>query len=312
MSTDLILQTELYRSMLGEQGDTIPSDRHEAFMSCGIMSRVGTLLIFSKKEKLKALLTGSVLVECSSEPTLTLEGFITDKIPKICSNCSACPNNNVGIIQVLKNLQTVLQITAFAKCLDVFIDLLEGKLRPMESVASDFFRDSIELALRKFFRVIRSVKGSDMGTLSVRTPDLCAEYLSSLFAKIAADLSIPTTMLALDNYFRFKLSRRSLVASIVTPARAEKPPQSKPTVQFVTSSAEEKKEPMSKPCSGHLGAQLGAVRSDGRKFKCSHPKDCTFKHVNVAGMPSQKLLELIASMPSGIRSDLTRAIEGCK
>ena len=63
MSTDLILQTELYRSMLCEQGDTIPSDRREAFMSCGIMSRVGTLLIFSKKEKLKTLLTGSVLVE---------------------------------------------------------------------------------------------------------------------------------------------------------------------------------------------------------------------------------------------------------
>jgi hypothetical protein len=100
---------------------------------------------------------------------------------------------------VLKNLQTVLQIvfsTAFAKCLDVFIDHLEGELRPMESVASDFLRDSIELALRKIFRVIRSVKGSAMGNLSVRTPDLCAEYLSSVFAKIPADFSIPTTMLA--------------------------------------------------------------------------------------------------------------------
>ena len=316
MSTDLILQTEQYRSMLCEQGDTIPSDRHEAFMSCGIMSRVGTLLIFSKKEKLKALLTGSVLVivESSSEPTLTLEDFITDKSQKICSDRFACPNNNVGIIQVLKNLQTVMQIvfsTTFAKCLDVFIDLLEGELRPMESVASDFLRDSIELAVRKFFRIVRSEKGSAMGTLSVRTPELCAEYLSSLFAKVAADLSIPTTMLALDNYFRFKLSRRSLGASIVTPARAEKQPPSKPTVQFVTSSAEEKKEP-SKPCSGHLGAQLGAVRSDGRKFKCSHPKDCTFKHLTVAGMSSQKLLQLVASMPSGIRSDLTKAIEGRK
>ena len=192
----------------------------------------------------------------------------------ICSNCSACPNYNVAIIQVLKNLQTVLEIvfsTASAKCLDVFIDHLKGELRPMESVASDFLKDSIELALRKFFRVIRSVKGSAMGNLSVRTPDLCAEYLSSLFEKIVADLSIPTTMLALDNYFRFKLSRRSLVASIVTPARAERQPPSKPTVQFITSSAEEHKAPKSKSFTGHLGAQLGAVRSDGRKFKCSHP-----------------------------------------
>ena len=58
-----------------------------------------------------------------------------------------------GIIQVLKNLQTVLQIvfsTASAKCLDVFIDHLKGELRLMESVASDFLRDSIELALRNF------------------------------------------------------------------------------------------------------------------------------------------------------------------
>ena len=71
----------------------------------------------------------------------------------ICSNCSACPNYNVAIIQVLKNLQTVLEIvfsTASAKCLDVFIDHLKGELRPMESVASDFLRDSIELALRNF------------------------------------------------------------------------------------------------------------------------------------------------------------------
>ena len=57
-STDLILQTELYRSMLCEEGDTIPGDRLEAFMSCGIMSRVSSLRIFQEKEKLKSLLTG--------------------------------------------------------------------------------------------------------------------------------------------------------------------------------------------------------------------------------------------------------------
>ena len=59
-------------------------------------------------------------------------------------------------------------------------------------------------------------------------------------------------------------------------------------------------------------ALLGAVRSDGWKFKCSHPKDCTFKHVTIEGSTSPQILELIASMPSGIRSDLTKAIEGRK
>jgi hypothetical protein len=72
----------------------------------------------------------------------------------------------------------------------------------MESMALDFLKDSIELALRSFFRVIRSVKGSALKDISVKTPELCANFFSSHFAKTAADLSIPVTMLAMDNYFR--------------------------------------------------------------------------------------------------------------
>lgn len=306
-STDLILQTELYRSMLCEQGDTIPGDRHEAFMSCGIMSRVSSLRIFQEKEKLKSLLTGSVLIECSSDPTLTLEDFVTDKGEKICNRTTACPNNNVGIIQVLKNLQTVLQIVfsnSFATCLDVFINHLEGELRPIEAVAADFLRYSIELAVRKFFRIVRSVKGTALSDLSVRTPELCAEFLSALFAKIAADLSVPTTMISLDNYFRFKISRRTPVVAAITPVKADKP-----TVKSSTKSTEEPKVPPSKPCSGHLGSQLEAVRKDGRKYKCSHGKDCTYRHISASGKSNQKLYDIIASMPPSIRSDLKRAID---
>jgi hypothetical protein len=200
--------------------------------------------------------------------------------------------------------------TAFAKCLDPFIVLLEGEVRPMEAVASDFLRDSIELAIRKFFRVVRSVKGSALKDVSVRTPELCAEFLSALFAKIAADLSVPTTMLALDNYYRFKISRRSLVVGIITPAKAERSPAAKPAVKFSNSSADEvKTATASKTCSGYLGAQLGAVKHDGRKYRCVHPKDCMFRHVNVTGKSSTQLMEIVASMPSGIRSDLTKAIE---
>jgi hypothetical protein len=87
------------------------------------------------------------------------------------------------MIQVLKNLQTVLQIvfsTAFTKCLEEFTEHLEGEIRPMESVASDFLKDSIELALRRFFRVVRSVKGSTLKDISVKTPELCAKFLSCL------------------------------------------------------------------------------------------------------------------------------------
>ena len=158
----------------------------------------------------------------------------------------------MGIIQALKNFQTVIHTvfsTAFAKCLD-FIDHSEGEIRPMESVATDFPKDTVELAIRKFFRIARATKGSAL------------KDLSSLLAKIAADLSIATTMIALDGYFRFKRSRRRSTASVVTPAKAEKVAAEKPSVKFKLSLAEEPKVLPSKPRSGHLGFQLDR-RSSG-------------------------------------------------
>jgi hypothetical protein len=163
------------------------------------------------------------------------------------------------------------------------MDHLEGELRPMESVTSDFLRDSVELALRKSSRVIRPVKASASRDLSVSSPELCAEFLPSLFAKIAADFSVPTTMLALDNYFRFKLSRRSLITS----AKAERIPATKQSVKFQADSPDEPKTLKSKLWSGHLAAQLGAVRSDGRKYRCNRPKDCTYRHIVVGEKSSQ-------------------------
>jgi hypothetical protein len=35
VSTDLVLQVEVYRAMLCEQGDTRTEERHSAFISCG-------------------------------------------------------------------------------------------------------------------------------------------------------------------------------------------------------------------------------------------------------------------------------------
>jgi hypothetical protein len=75
MSTDLVLQPEAYRSMLCEQSISQIEDQHPAFTLCGLISRVQSLPLFSNEEKLKLLLTGSILIEGSSVPTLTLEDF---------------------------------------------------------------------------------------------------------------------------------------------------------------------------------------------------------------------------------------------
>jgi hypothetical protein len=106
VSTDLLLQAEVYRSMLCEQGDTRAENRHSAFISCGLISRS------HKIEKLKLFLVGSVLKQGSAD-TLSLEDFATVEP-------TTCPNHNAGLVAVLKNLQTMLQIVfsdSYAKCL---------------------------------------------------------------------------------------------------------------------------------------------------------------------------------------------------
>ena len=318
VSTDLILQTEIYRSMLNEQGDTHPGDRHEAFVSCGILSRV-PLLLFQKKEKLKSLLTGFVLVECSTELTLSLDDFTNGE--KISGKASACSSNNVGIIQALKNLQTVMQIVfsdVLATSLEVFIDLLEGVQRPMDVVAADFLRYSVELTLRKFFRIIRSVRGTALADYSVKTPELCATLLAGLFKKLADDLTDPATLLGLDTYYRVRVSHRKETEAsnnCTTPAKSGRANAEKHVVTFAQTPmkpAEEVKAPPSKPCSGHLGGLLSAVRKDGRAYVCNHGKDCSYKHISLVGKSNQRLQDIIAAMPIAVRDDLKKAVDNRK
>jgi hypothetical protein len=316
VSTDLLLQVEVYRSMLCEQGDTRAEDRHGAFISCGLISRVHRLQFFTKIEKLKLFLVGSVLKQGSAD-TLLLEDFVTTE--KITSKPTTCPNNNSGLVAVLKNLQTMLQIVfsdSYAKCFDPFIEKLEGAVRPMELVPSDLLKHSVELTLRKVFRIIRSVKSVSLPGLDVESPESCARFFTSSFEKISDDLSDHATMSKQNLFYRVKLSRSQDV-SIGSRAESEPQPKveriiAKPTVKFVEPKAEDKPTGATKVCSGHLGKQLTAVRKDGRQYACAYGKDCTFVHMSIAGKSDQKLLEIAATMPPPMKQDITRAINAKK
>lgn len=285
------------------------------------------LPLFHNKEKLKCLLTGYVLIECSSDPTLTLDDFAINE--RISNKATACPSNNAGLVAAIKNFQVVMQIVfsdAFATSLEVFIDHLEGVKRPMEVVPADFLRYSVELTLRKFFRIVRTVKGSALSDCSVKTPEQCAALMSSLFVRLAADLSDSATMLGMESYYRVRTLRKReldvLSVNFVTPAKSGRQNLEKQSVKFSpatpiilqsqTSVTEEKSSLPSKPCSGHLGSQLAAVRKDGRPYACSHGKECTYRHISVAGKSNQKLLDIVASMPVPVRADLKKAIEDRK
>jgi hypothetical protein len=54
VSTDLVLQVEVYRAMLYEQEDARAEDRHAAFILCGLISRIHRLQFFTKIGKLKS------------------------------------------------------------------------------------------------------------------------------------------------------------------------------------------------------------------------------------------------------------------
>jgi hypothetical protein len=49
---------------------------------------------------------------------------------------------------------------SFENCLEAFIDNLEGIYRPMELVSADCLKHMVEITIRRFFRVVRSVKTS--------------------------------------------------------------------------------------------------------------------------------------------------------
>lgn len=196
MTTDMVIQPELYRCTLCEMCDMQPEDVIPTFVSCVLISRIQGLTIFRDELKLKSLMTGSVLVDISAEPTLTLEDFVTSH--KISNKSSACPSNNIGLVTVLENLQVALQVVFsddFRECFKEFIEDLHGVTRRMQVVAADLLRFSVETALRKFFRMVRSVKGSSLpDQLSLKSPKLCAEFLRFLFAKVSTSLSDFSTM----------------------------------------------------------------------------------------------------------------------
>ena len=97
----------------------------------------------------------------------------------------------------------------------------------MELVASDFLKYSVELTLRKVFRVIRSVKSTALFGLDVQGPKSCARYFTDSFDKLADDLSDHQLMARMEAYFRLKMSRRCEGVVGVNRAEAPAPKQEK-------------------------------------------------------------------------------------
>ena len=199
----------------------------------------------------------------------------------------------------------------FGNTLEFSVDKLGGANRPMELVASDFLKHSVQHNLKRFFREVSTVRGPDVPDgLSFKTPELCASYLTTLFNKLAEELSDHPMMVRRDAHFRLRPVRPMVAFSVEkTPARKEAVfSRVEKSAAAVVTPTNDKKELNSRPCVGHLGHLLGAVNKDGRPYKCKFGKDCAFRHVTIEDKSKQRLLDIVGSLTAIPRADLTRAV----
>ena len=189
-----------------------------------------------------------------------------------------------------------------------FIEDLEGSERPLELVAADFLRYSVEEGIRKFCRAVsseRSYIGVPM--YSVTEPWECASYLSDIFMDLSRNLSDRQTRALEEEYFRAHLIResRAAIVKVSTPAKtstsSDRRSPKNPT------DSDRPRETPTKTCAGHFGRQLKAFYADGRPYKCAFGKACKFRHIGKVGKTKQEVLDIIALLPATARADLGTA-----
>jgi hypothetical protein len=125
--------------------------------------------------------------------------------------------------------------------------------------------------------------------------------LSALFKKLADDLADHQVRAIDEAYFRMR-SALEETAGPVRPAKgAEKQvtqvPKANSTVPKLPRNA----------CAGFLGSSIGAVKLDGKPYRCGLGKECGFKHVGGNGKTAEQIFELISAMPKAFHDDLTKA-----
>ena len=303
--TDFLLQSADYRITIIQQGRMRADHRHKAFLSCGVLDRVQGLSIAQKTSDTKLLMMGQILVE-GDEPSLSLEDFLDAADKLTLSTCSSvCPDQNRPMVAVLKNLQVALEVFLSGKYEGVFngfIVALEGVHRPLELVAADFLKYSVEEVLRKYFRAVSSERVSTtVEEAPITNPVECAAFLKSLFVKLADDLSDHRHRAVEEEYFRMLIIREARISQRNVSCDKSKIKSGSP--------AAKKSDIPLRHCAGHLGKQLKALYPDGRPYKCVYGKACKFRHDKKVGKTNDQLMQIIAQLPLAAQEDLHKVMK---
>jgi hypothetical protein len=111
---------------------------------------------------------------------------------------------------------------------------------------SDLLKHSVEMTLRKVFKIIRSVKSTALPDQNVQGPEVCSKVFTDAFAKLSDDLSDHGITTRQNMYYRVMTAwtnDHEVVhrAEAPAPRRTEKPTP-KPTVKFVEPKSEKRRE----------------------------------------------------------------------
>ena len=204
----------------------------------------------------------------------------------------------------LKNLQVAMEVflsNEYSGIFNDFIIELEGVHHPLELVAADFLKYSVEEALRKFFRAVSSERASTtLEETPLTNPIEWAAFLEYLFQELAVGLADHRHRATEEEYFRMRIVRETRIAQRNTPSNKPKTKKESP--------AAKKGETPSRHCAGHLGKQLKALYADGRPYKCFYGKACKFQHASKVGKTNEQLLKIIAQLPPTAQEDLQTAV----
>ena len=301
MGVDFSLQTEKYRGIIIEEAKTRIELRNPAFTSCGLYDRVFNLTLFTDPVKLKLFLTGNVLTE--EVETVTLSDFKGSQ--SISENDAICPDKNAPLVATLQNLQIVLQVLLscdFAEALEPFILHLQGVERPLELVKANLLKYTVEAALRKFFKVLRSERtGSTLIPNKVSTPGECSIYLQKLLNELKETLSNHQLRGVEESYFQLRAGLNISSAKITTKVTSVKS-EIKSQTSIIGSKA------ATKACVGFIGGQLKANSTNGVPYKCQYGDDCKFRHLKLKGKTNEQISAVIALFPAAAKADCLKAI----
>ena len=267
----MLLQHVMYAQVIDEQTQTWPSARETAYQSCGIADRIGSLNIADYSEELKFLLAGSAFTRIKK--SLSLDDFKATGFP-IALGREPDIDSNRNLSMALKNLQvtmTVYYSTAYAESFSGFLADLEGYSRPLELVTASYLHHSIEMTLSKFFRVIRTQKGTEDPSLSVSNPEKCAEYLVALLVLLSTDLSNHAERSRMEEYYLLR-TRKEEVSGKKMKKEKGCPPKN---VKFESDVKQDKvvaKDEVGanikvvQVCASHLGNQIGSINERTKKI----------------------------------------------